>query len=45
MTDEEPKPRPQRKDHPIFTIWVHIGYTILVLSMISWMVYLEFFMD
>lgn len=33
-----------RKEHPIFTVWVHVGYTILILSMIGWMVYMEFFM-
>lgn len=34
----------QREEHPIFTIWVHVGYSILILSMIGWMVYMEFFM-
>ena len=30
-----------RKENPVFTIWVHAGYTILVISMISWIVYIE----
>jgi len=34
----------KRKEHPIFTIWVHAGYAVLIASMIGWMVYMEFFM-
>lgn len=34
----------KRKENPIFTIWVHTGYLVLVISMIGWMVYMEFFM-
>jgi len=33
-----------RKENPIFTIWVHTGYAVLILSMIAWMIYMEFFM-
>ena len=37
------KETPQkRKEHPIFTLFVHAGYTILILSMIFWIVYIEF---
>jgi len=42
---KEKEPREKRKEPLIFTIWVHTGYTILILSMIGWMVYMEFFMD
>lgn len=35
---------PKRRENPIFTVWVHVGYTVLIISMISWMVYIEFFM-
>ena len=38
---EEPE---KRRENPIFTIWVHTGYAVLILSMIGWMVYMEFFM-
>lgn len=34
----------KRREHPVFTLFVHVGYTILILSMISWVVYLEFFL-
>lgn len=36
--------RERRKENPIFTIWVATGYAVLILSMIGWMVYMEFFM-
>lgn len=38
---EAPK---KRQENPIFTIFVHTGYIILIISMIGWMVYMEFFM-
>ena len=41
---EKKESRQKRKEHPIFTIFVHAGYTVLVLSMIAWMVYIEFIM-
>ena len=41
---EKEKPRERRRENPIFTIWVHTGYAVLILSMIAWMVYMEFFM-
>ncbi|MCF8719451.1 hypothetical protein [Nitrospina gracilis] len=44
MDNDSPKPPPKRRENPIFTVWVHVGYTILVISMIGWMVYMEFFM-
>jgi hypothetical protein len=46
MTDDNEKiePKEPRKENPVFTIWVHTGYAVLILSMIAWMVYLEFFM-
>ena len=45
MNDSENKePSQKRKENPIFTIWVHAGYTVLILSMIAWMVYMEFIM-
>ncbi len=40
----QPKKYEPRKENPIFTIWVHTGYAVLILSMIGWMVYMEFFM-
>jgi len=39
----KPTPVP-RQENRIFTIFVHIGYTVLILSMLSWMAYIEFFM-
>ena len=36
---ETPK---KRREHPVFTLFVHVGYTILILSMIFWIVYIEF---
>ena len=46
MTDDNEKtePKESRKENPIFTIWVHTGYAVLILSVIAWMVYMEFFM-
>ena len=41
---EKKEPRQKRKEHPIFTIFIHAGYTVLVLSMIAWMVYIKFIM-
>jgi len=38
---EAPK---MRQENPIFTIWVHAGYIVLILSVIGWMVYMEFIM-
>jgi len=32
----------KRREHPVFTLFVHAGYTILILSMIFWIVYIEF---
>ena len=32
----------KRREHTVFTIFVHIGYTVLILSTISWIVYIEF---
>jgi hypothetical protein len=31
----------KRKESPVFTIWVHAGYTVLIISVIVWMVYIE----
>jgi len=31
----------KRKENPVFTIWVHVGYTVLIISMITWMIYIE----
>jgi hypothetical protein len=44
VNPEKDKSREPREENPIFTIWVHTGYAVLILSMIAWMVYLEFFM-
>ena len=46
MTDDNEKieSKQPRRESPIFTIWVHTGYVVLILSMIAWMVYMEFFM-
>jgi len=41
---ENNEPREPRRENPIFTIWVATGYAVLILSMIGWMVYMEFFM-
>ena len=37
-----PKSSPKRQENLIFTIWVHTGYIVLILSMIAWMLVLEF---
>ena len=39
MKKERP---PKRQENLVFTIWVHTGYTVLILSMIVWMLALEF---
>ena len=41
---KEKEKQEKRRENPIFTIWVHTGYAVLVLSVIGWMVYMEFFM-
>ena len=41
---KEKEKKEKRRENPIFTIWVHTGYAVLVLSVIGWMVYMEFFM-
>jgi len=41
---KEKEKQEKRRENPIFTIWVHTGYAVLVLSVIGWMVYTEFFM-
>ena len=38
----EKEPPKKRREHPVFTLFVHAGYTILILSMIGWIVYIEF---
>ena len=47
MKEKEVKVKPleKRKENIIFTVWVHTGYAVLILSMIGWMVYMEFYMD
>jgi hypothetical protein len=43
MNDATEKETPKkRREHPVFTLFVHAGYTVLILSMISWIVYIEF---
>ncbi len=39
--EEPPK---KRQENVVFTIWVHAGYIVLILSVIGWMVYMEFIM-
>jgi len=41
-TAQNQETQKKRREHPVFTLFVHAGYTILILSMISWMVYIEF---
>jgi len=43
-TMKEKEKQEKRRENPIFTIWVHTGYAVLVLSVIGWMGYMEFFM-
>jgi len=31
----------KRNENPIFTVFVHAGYTVLIISMITWMIYIE----
>ena len=38
----EKETQKKRREHPVFTLFVHAGYTILILSMIFWIVYIEF---
>jgi hypothetical protein len=42
MQEDRNKTPKKRREHPVFTLFVHIGYTILILSMIFWIVYIEF---
>ena len=39
------EPRVKRKENIIFTVWIHTGYAVLILSMVGWMVYMEFYMN
>ena len=41
-TDLPTKPADKRRENPIFTIWVHAGYVVLILSTIAWIALLEF---
>jgi len=41
--DKKEAPK-KRQENTIFTIWVHTGYAVLILSVIGWMVYMEFLM-
>ena len=46
MDDKEKKESPKkRKENLFFTIWVHTGYTILVLSMLGWIIYVEYILN
>ncbi len=37
---------PKRREEPkLFTVWVHVGYTVLFCSTIAWIIYLEYFLD
>ncbi|MFQ5482821.1 MAG: hypothetical protein ACE5ER_08675 [Nitrospinaceae bacterium] len=45
MPDSDLKPPPRRQESRVFTIWVHAGYIVLILSMVSWMVYIEYILD
>ncbi|QPJ65809.1 MAG: hypothetical protein G3M78_10570 [Candidatus Nitrohelix vancouverensis] len=42
MKSSDKKPPERRKENLVFTVLVHTGYTILILSMIGWMVYMEY---
>ncbi len=37
----EKQPAKKRREHPLFTIFVHIGYAVLIASVIGWIVYVE----
>ncbi len=48
LSNENPDPTPPpkvREEPKFFTIWVHVGYTVLILSTITWIIYLEYFLD
>ncbi len=45
MNAAEKKPAPKkREENRVFTVFVHVGYSILIISMLGWMIYMEFFM-
>ncbi|QPJ61393.1 MAG: hypothetical protein G3M70_05625 [Candidatus Nitronauta litoralis] len=45
--NSQPKdvPLKRREEPKFFTIWVHVGYTVLICSTIAWIIYLEYFLD
>jgi hypothetical protein len=38
----EKTPPKKRQENTIFTIFVHVGYAVLIISMIGWIVYVEY---
>ena len=40
-----PAPQRRRKEPKIFTIWVHVGYTVLIASTFFWIYYVESILD
>jgi len=42
---QEPQPPRRRKEPKLFTVWVHVGYTVLILSSLFWMFYIEYILD
>lgn len=42
--DGQEAPVEKRREHPLFSIFVHVGYSVLILSMLGWMIYIEFVM-
>ncbi len=42
--DRKKPARRKREENRVFTVFVHVGYSILILSMLGWMIYMEFFM-
>jgi hypothetical protein len=43
--DPEKTPPKKRQENSVFTIFVHVGYTVLVISMIGWIVYVEYILS
>jgi hypothetical protein len=38
----EKTPPPKRQENTVFTIFVHVGYAVLITSTIGWIVYVEY---
>jgi len=41
----EKTPPKKRQENIVFTIFVHVGYAVLITSMIGWIIYVEYILS